>query len=363
MAREGRVPEDYDALLEGADAAYRELRLAEAVEAYRRAGALRPDAYEPLLGQARTLTRQRRHAEALAATERLLEIAPERWEGHAALGALHFLTDRYDDASAALQRAAELAPGEPEPHLTLAQLHADAGAFEDAQRSMERARGLILATYMGAEREEMEALALHVEAYVRLAEGREAEAAEAAQRTVAMREANPHAATLAYSNLGILEARRRNLDGAIEYLEAAYEMNPYLYRVGGALGRILLVRQRFERAAEVLAQALETNPDPDGPTRYAYGLALARLGRRAEAEEQFRRSLAEGGLKGVARVMATWQVVWQSTRGRYAVVAVGLALLAAWLWWFRPAPQTLVLVGLFIAFFAVQRFIRRRRGG
>ena len=42
------MPEDYDALLEGADAAYRELRLAEADEAYRRAGALRPAAYAPL---------------------------------------------------------------------------------------------------------------------------------------------------------------------------------------------------------------------------------------------------------------------------------------------------------------------------
>jgi tetratricopeptide (TPR) repeat protein len=354
-------PLDYDATLAAAEAAYRDLRLVEAADAYRRAEALRPDAYEPLLGLARTLTRQRRHAEALAATERLLAIAPERWEGHAALGALHFLTDRYDDAAAALLRAAELAPEEPEPHLTLAQLRADTGAFDEAHRSLERARALVLASYMGAEREALEALAFHVESYILLAEGREAEATEAAQRVVGMRAANPHAATLAHSNLGILAARRRDLDGAIEYLEAAYAMNPFFYRVGGALGRILLVRQRYERAAEVLAQTLETAPEPDGATRYAYGLALARLGRRAEAQEQFRWALGEPGLKGVARAMAVVQMAWQSAWGRYALVAVGLAALAAWIWWFRPAPQSLVLVALFVGFFALQRFLRGRR--
>jgi len=350
-----------DALLVQANAAYRALQLDEALQAYQRAAELDPCDYEALLGMARTLTRQRRHQEAHAAASRLLDLAPMRWEGHAAVGTLHFLTDHYDEARDELRRAAELGSSEPEPLLTMAQLQADLGDASRAHASLAQGRALTAAHLEGDERVEMEVFALHVETYVLLAEGRDAEAAEVAQRVVGMREANPHAATLAYSNLGILAARSRKLDDAIDYLEQAYAMNPFFHRAAGALGRILFVRQRYERAAEVLGHVVATMPVPDGPTRYAYGLSLANLGRRHEAREQFRRALADGGLRGVARGMAAWQVVWQSNWGRYVVVGLLLAGLAAWLYWFQPSPQTLTLVALFVAFFGVQRLLKARR--
>jgi tetratricopeptide (TPR) repeat protein len=354
-------PHDYDTLIAQADAAYRALRLDEALQTYGRAAELEPASYEAALGLARTLTRERRHAEALAATNRLLELAPERWEGYAALGALHFLTDDYEEARQALERAAKLAPSEPEPSLTMAQLLADMGDAAGAQAALERGRVLIAAIPDGALRAEMEALALHVETYVLLAEGRDGEATEVAQRVVGMREANPHAATLAYSNLGILAARAQNLDEAIEYLEQAYALNPFFHRAAGALGRILFVRQRYERAAEVLGHVVANSPEPDGPTRYAYGLSLAKLGRRTEAEEQFRLALTSGGLRGVARGMAAWQMVWQSAWGRYVVIGLLLAALGAWVYWAQPSPQSLTLVAIFLAFFVAQRLVRSRR--
>ncbi len=355
------MQDDTDAPMARADEAYRALRLDEALAGYQQAAETDPASYEATLGLARTLTRMRRNQEAHAAATHLLELDPARWEGHAALGTLHFLTDHYEDAREALRRAQDLAPSEPEPRLTLAQLLADMGDSAGAHAALEQAQALIGATRTGLAHDEMEAFALHVETYVLLAEGRDAEATEKAQRVVGMRDVNPHAATLAYSNLGILAARERNLDKAIEYLEQAYSMNPFFHRAAGALGRILFVRQRYERAAEVLGHVVANAPSPDGPTHYAYGLALSKIGRRQPAEQQFRLALADGGLRGLERAMATWQIVWQSTWGRYTVVALLLAFVAAWIYWFQPNPQTLTLGALFVAFFVIQRWLRSRK--
>lgn len=343
-----------------ADAAYRELRLDEAASAYRDALALRPDSYEAQLGLARTLTRQRRREEAYAAAERLVGLDAGRFEGHTALGTLHFLTDRYDEALESLRRAVDLAPQEPEPHLTLAQVHADRADYDRAHDEIRAAREGVATIADDDERRAMEAFALHVETYVLLAEGRSAEATEAAQRVIAMEDANPHAAALAYANLGILEAQARNLDRAIEYLERAYEMNPFFHRAGGALGRILYVRGEFERAAQVLEGVVERMPERDASTHYVYGMALAKTGRQAAARDQFRLAL-EGNLRGPDRLLARWQILWQNPAGRYAVIAVLLVLAAAWLLVLRPDPQSLALVAVFVVLFLGQRYLRRRR--
>jgi len=354
------MPDELDALMARGDEAYRSLRLDDALAAYQQALEVDPTSYEATLGLARTLTRMRRTLEAHAAATRLLQLDPMRWEGHAALGTLHFLTDHYEEARESLRRAEGLAPSEPEPYLTMAQLLADTGDAEGAHAALDQGRALIAATRSGPAREEMEAFALHVETYVLLAEGRDAEARETAQRVIAVRDANPHAATLAYSNLGILAARNRNLDEAIEYLEQAYAMNPHFYRAAGALGQILFVRQRYERAAEVLGHVIEGAATPNGPMHYAYGLALSKLGRRREAQEQFRMALADGGLRGLTRGMAAWQIVWQSTWGRYAVIGLLLALVAAWIYFAQPNPQTLTFAAIVVVVYAIQRALRTR---
>jgi len=350
----------HDAWLEVGARAYRDLDLDAAEEAYRCAAQLRPESYDAWLGLARTLARQRRKDEAYATAERLLELAQERFEGHAVLGMMDFLTDQYVSARDHLQRAHALAPEEPEPLLTLAQVSADEGAFERARDELAAGRDLVARLPDQDQRREMEAFALHVETYVLLAEGRDAEAAEVAQSIVGMGDTNRHAATLAYSNLGILEARARNYDQAIDYLEHAYRMNPYFYRVGGALGRLLFVQRRYDRAVEVLGHVVEHMPDPDGPTHYAYGMALARVGRRADAREQFRLA-RDRGLRGVERALAQWQIVWHSPAGRYAVIALLLAVAAAWLLLVRPQPQTLVLLVVFLAFLFGRRLLQHRR--
>ncbi len=353
-------PTEYQALLAQAHAAYHALRLDEALQLYQAALAERPDDYDACLGMARTLTRRRDQEGARAYAERCLALDPSRFEGHAALGALYFLTDQFDEAITALTEAVERAPEEPEPHLTLTQVYADLRRFDEANEELERGREAIRTIADDDERRQHEAFVYHVQTYLRLAEGKDAEARESAQEVIARQADNPHAASLAYSNLGILDARARRYDTAIEYLERALAMNPSFYRAGGALGRILLVRNRNERAAEVLEQVLETAPRESGSTRYAYAMALGRLKRRDESREQFRRAIEEG-LKGPDLLMARWQLIWQSSLGRQ--VLIGLVLLAVLLWIVlgNPSPTALTFLALLVLILVLQRTVGKAR--
>lgn len=353
-------PRDYDALLARAHAAYQELRLNEAVELYQAALALRPESYDACLGLARTLTRRREQSEARAYADRCVSLDPNRYEGYSVLASLHFLTDRFDEAIAASTRAIELAPNEAEPHLTLTQIYADVKRYDEAHAELMTGRDLIRSLGDDPYRRQVEAFSYHVETYLRLAEGKDAEARESAQEVIARAADNPHAASLAYSNLGILETRKRRFDQAIEYLERAFEMNPYFYRAGATLGRILLVRNRNERAAEVLKQALEASPPGTGSTRYAYAVALARLKRRDESSEQFRLALREG-LKGVDRYMARWQIIWQSRVGRQVLVGLLLVAVLLWVVFAQPSPTTITFLVLFAIILILQRTVGRRK--
>jgi tetratricopeptide (TPR) repeat protein len=355
-----RQASDPDALLAQGHAAYHALRLDEAAALYRTALAARPDDYDACLGLARTLTRQRDQEEARAYAERCMALDPGRYEGYAALGTLAFLADRLDEARDALNDAVERAPHEPEPHLTLTQVYADLRRFDEARAELERGRETIRAIAEDGYRRQMEAFAFHVETYLHLAERKDAEARESAQEVIAREADNPHAACLAYSNLGILEARARRYDTAIEYLERAFAMNPYFYRMGAALGRILLVRNHNERAAEVLQQVLETAPPESGSTRYTYALALARLKRRDEARKQFHLALEEG-LRGVDHLMARWQLVWQSRVGRQALIGLVLVAMLVWVVVGNPPPTTLTFLALLVVIVVLQRTVGRRR--
>lgn len=359
MSEVNRQP-SYEELIGQARAAYQGLRLDEALESFRAAEALQPESFEVHLGLAQTLTRMRREEEAYRAAQKAISLDPGRFEAYTALGVLHFLTDRHDEAMAALKRAVELAPSDPEPRLILAQVNADVRRFTEAEAELGVAHELIGAIKDERAREQMLALAWHVETYLYLAEGRNAEAAESAQKVISFEQVNPYAASLAYSNLGILELRQRHYNQAIEYLEHAYQMNPHMHRAALALGRLLIMRNRPERAAEVLGHTLETMPTPtDGTARFFHAMALSRSGHRQEALTAYQQALREG-LKGIDNLGARWQVIWLSTWGRWAVIAIGLGLVLAWLLLFKPTPQTLTLVLLLVVILVLRRAIGRR---
>jgi len=355
-----REGQGLEALSRKANEALQALRLDEALEAYLRVLEASPDAYDAHVGLSRVYTRMRRQDDAVASAERAVEIDPDRHEAYAMLGALRFLVDENEEAASALERAIELAPDEPEPHLTLAQVLADRKESEEAEAQLTRARELIEALPEEAERLAWRAMAHHVETYLHLADGQDGAAMEAAQEAIALEEANPYAACLAYSNLGIIHARQRKYDLGIEYLEKALALNPYFFRAGNALGRLLLVRNRAQEAVEVLEKALEQAPDENPSTRYAYATALAKSGRRAEALAQFRQALQQG-LTGADALMARVQTVWLSQVGRYAVI--GAVAVAAIVWFVvaKPSSSALTLVAVLVVLIVLQQTLGRRR--
>jgi tetratricopeptide (TPR) repeat protein len=349
----------YAELMDRAYADYFALRLAEAVEGYRAALALQPT-YEAYLGLARTLTRMRREQDAFVAAEEAVTLAPQRAEAYEVLGVLHFLTDHNDQALTMLRKALELNPSDVEAHVTLAQVYADGRKFSEARVELEEAREHLEALGEEHEREAAHAVIAHGRTYLLLAEGKNSEAITSAQEALALQDANPYIACLAYSNLGIIEARARHYDQAIEHLEHAYQMNPFMIRIGGALGRVLVTRNRFARAAEVLAQVVEASQASNGGTRYVYALALSRSGQRAAALTQYQQALHEG-LKGLDNLSARWQVIWLSQVGRYVVIGLVLAAVLSWLLLARPDPKSLTFISLLALVLVLQQVWGRRR--
>lgn len=346
--------------LTAADQLFNAMSLDEAIAAYQEILAIDPTLYAAQLGLARALTRQRRHEEARAAIEQCIALAPERPEGYAALGVLLFLLDETQAAREQLEKALSLSPSDPEATLTLAQVLADAGEQEAAQQYLAAARATIDALPEGVDRDAMNALAWHAQTYLHLVIGDNVAAREAAQQVIALREANPYAASLAYSNLGILEAQAKNYDQAIDYLEQAYALNPRFYRATSALGRILLLRRQYDRAAQVLATLVEHPFADQAMDRYLYAMALAKSGQRQAALEQYRAALAHG-LKGIFRLQAHWQVIWLSQFGRYAVIGVGLAAVLAYLLIAKPDGSALSLLAIAVVIFVLQRLLGRPR--
>lgn len=351
---------EYVELIQQAMADYDGLRLGDALRNFEAAQALQPDSYEASVGLARTYTRMRRERDAYAAAQRCIELAPERPEGYTVLGVLHFLTDRLDEAVQALTKAIELAPEEIEPYLTRAQVYADLKRFDQAHIELEHSGELIDALPEEALRRQMRASALHAETYVLLAENKQAEASERAQEIMGYEADNPYAACLAYSNLGLMEARNQHYNEAVSYLERALSMNPFFYRAGGALGRILLVQNKAERAAEVLGKVVEIAPEIDAHTRHAYAAALAKARHREEALQQYRLALG-AGLKGLEAWVARWNVAWLHPVGRYVIIAVAMAAVAVWLLVGRPSPEVLTFAALLVLILFLQRTLGNRR--
>jgi tetratricopeptide (TPR) repeat protein len=350
---------DHTQLLAEAWEAYHALRLDEAQALFETILASAPDSFEGHLGLSKTYARQRRQDEAVEKAKTCIGLAPERYEGYAALGALFFLADALADAREQLDHAIEIAPDAVDPRLTLSQVYADQGEYEEAEAELARAREAIDAIADERERLRSTAMAWHSQAYGLLAQGKNAGAIEAAQETIALQEASPYAACLAYSNIGILEARARRYDQAIDYLERAYEMNPYFHRAGGALGRILILRRQNRRAAEVLSQVLQTMPETSGSVRYAYALALARSSRRAEALAQFRQALSLG-LSGPDLLLARWQTIWLSDVGRYVIIGLALAAVLVWILVAQPSAQALTFLAILALVLMLQRTLGRR---
>jgi len=348
-------------LLDQGQSASDELRLEQALEAYQAAAESYPGAVEPQIRLARTLSRMRRSDESMEAIERGLSMAPENAELLTIKGSLLFLLDRNDEAIEMLKGVVEIDGDDPEAHVILAQALADQHEHEASQQKLARAEELIEAIEDEPERERWLAMLWHARTYTQLAQGKNEEAMASAQEVIARKEANPYAACLAYSNLGILQMRGRKYDLAINYLQEALDLNPYFYRAGHALGRLYIVRKRYAEAVETLQRVVDATSEPSAGVRYALASALSKNGQRKEALAAHRAALA-AGLSGINALNARLQIIWLSEVGRYSIIAILMAAVLAYIVLGQPSTQTLTFIALLAVLIVLQRTVGRRRG-
>lgn len=139
----------------------------------------------------------------------------------------------------------------------------------------------------------------------------------------------------AYLNLGVIETQRRSFSGAAELFEQAAAIDPDFPSVQYSLGVARFNAGQFEKAQAPLVRALAGSPqdaglkrmlamawlnseayakaaellrddperDADAALQFAYGLALARSGRPAEAQAVFAKLLARHGESAKVKVV------------------------------------------------------------
>jgi tetratricopeptide (TPR) repeat protein len=246
-----------------------------------------------------------RPAEAAASLQRALDIAREQGANEAALLAIHL---QLGQALARLGRADEAAV-----HFAESQRLSALGRVAEREQ---------LARYM-ADSSDPEGprpagpSGIEVAALAALPSSRRTELRREAETSVAR----------TYLNLGVLQAQREQFAHAAELFEQAARLDPDLPQVQSSLGVAYFNARLFDKATGPLARALAAHPDdaglkrmlamawlnlqdyrkaaellgddPDRETnpslQFAYGMALVKTDRAAEAEAVFSRLLARHG--------------------------------------------------------------------
>jgi len=285
------------------------------------------------------LVESQRHAEALGPLEIAARSQPADARTIGYLGRAQLGSGRADLAAPLLRRALELAgqqganaPALRAIHLQLGEALRSLGQKDEAQGHFDAAQGL---SAQGAEAERAQMARYLVgdggaeNATASLAPPVElsplSELGPAEREGLRRRVGT--ALGRSYLNLGILEAQGQQFDAAAELLSQAAELDPELPRVQASLGIAYFNAKQYEKATTALARALEESPqeaglrrllalswlnrgfharaaellkdDPelgtDPSLQFAYGMALVRSDRAAEAERVFSRLLARHG--------------------------------------------------------------------
>lgn len=310
------------------------VRLDEAIAEFRKELIVAPD--DPLanlrLGMA--LVETRREREALPPLQIAARSPGAGWQTFQYLGRAQLALGQAAEAVTSLQRALDLSANVP-PEARIGNLNYQLGqALRAAGRTSEADKQFAAATAEAAERTRSDRE--NLDRFMR--EGGEAPGIEpvalpldsgpigalskAARDTLAARVST--ALTRAYQNLGILQAQAGRFDRAAVAFEEAAALDPAAPQLQYSLGVTYFNLQRYEKAAPALTKAVAADPangdakrmlalsclnidefaraadllrddpskDTDASLQLAYGMALARGGRAAEAEALFAKLLA-----------------------------------------------------------------------
>ena len=316
------------------------LELDRAIDEFRRELALAPDDPQANLRLGMALVELHRDADAEGPLQLAVRAPSAPAVAFYYLGRHQLATGRAAEAAVAFRRALELAARSNATSAQIGSIHyqlaialRESGAREEAAQHFVEAEQLATVR-SDAERERLArylvdapdpaAAAGSVAAAVTLPEDLQFERRSAAERE-AMRRRIMQALARADLNLGIMHAQGGRFDRAAEFCEQAAAIDPQLPQVQYSLGVAYFNARRFDKAAAALSRALATDPgnatvsrmlaiasieiedyqraaallaadsdrERDPSLQYAYGLALVRGDRAAEAEAIFSRLLTD----------------------------------------------------------------------
>jgi len=262
----------------GIGEAWQELgKLEEAIEAYTKALAIKPDYAEAYSNMGAALADQGKPEEAIEVYNKALAIKPDYAEAYSNMGNALKEQGMLEEAIEAYTKALAIKPDYAEAYSNMGVALADQGKLEEAIEVYNKA------------------LAIkpdYAEAYSNMGmalkdQGKLEEAIEAYNKALAIK---PDFAE-AYSNMGVALADQGKLEEAIEVYNKALAIKPDFAEAYNNLGNALKEQGKLEEAIEAYNKALAIKPD----YAEAYsnmGVALADQGKPEEAIEVYNKALA-----------------------------------------------------------------------
>ena len=257
----------------GAAAAFRDGRVAAAVEALTSAIAATPDRAEPhrLLGIVYSADGQ--YEPAIAALRQAIGLAPQDERARLALGDVLVESGALAEAASALEEAVAALPASGRAHYALARVYQRQGLYAEALRAFEASLAFHPLLGRNSIYETMGRLLAAQQAFD-----------EAAAAYSARVDAHPNDADAHY-DLGDIYLRQGRHEWALAELSLVLLLDPWHAQAAALLARAHLRANGYDRAAAAARRALELDPE-HREARYALGTALMRLGQADEGRRE-----------------------------------------------------------------------------
>lgn len=219
-------------------------RPADAIRAYDRAIALKPDYVDPYFNRGNALLRLQRNQDALASFDQAIALSPGLGLAHYNRGTVLQTLDRLPDAMESYRKVLAIDPANVQARFNLGCVHLQMKQFDETLECMDQ---VIERAPEIPEPHNNRGTAL-----LRL--GRYAEAVAAFSRAL---ELNPQSAE-AYNNRGEAQLQLRNLESALADVSRAIELRPQQGESRFLMGRLLREMKRYDEALQqfYLAQRL-----------------------------------------------------------------------------------------------------------
>lgn len=223
-------------------------RPADAIRAYDRAIALKPDYVDPYFNRGNALLRLQRNQEALASFDQAIALSPGLGLAHYNRGTVLQALDRLPEAMESYRKVLAIDPANVQARFNLGCIHLQMKQFDETLACMDQ---VIERAPEIPEPHNNRGTAL-----LRL--GRYSEAVAAFSRAL---ELNPQSAE-AYNNRGEAQLQLRNLESALEDVQRAIELRPQQGESRFLMGRLLREMKRYDEALQqlYLAQRLPSPP-------------------------------------------------------------------------------------------------------